>query len=198
MDEKVQKIVADPAADRKPRDLILRAFSKMYLFVVFAIIIVIGALLSPYFLNLRNLTNIITAASITSVLAVGQFFVIVTGGIDLSVGSLAALSTVVSAIVLANHYPDLVAILLTFLTCGTVGLANGALIVYARITPFIAPLAMLSIVEGFSYIIQTGELIQISDTSFTTPFAGSIGPIPAPVMIFLVIMVAAAFVMSNL
>lgn len=198
MDQNVLKSDAIPTADRKFLDRILLAFSKMYLFLVFAIIIGMGAVLSPYFLNLRNLTNIITAASITSVLAVGQFFVIVTGGIDLSVGSLAALSTVVSAIVLANHYPAAVAVLLTFLTCGTVGLANGALIVYARITPFIATLAMLSIVEGFSYIIQTGELIQISDTSFTTPFAGSLGPIPAPVMIFLVIMVAAAFVMSNL
>src|ERR1700719_997606 len=112
MDEKVQKREADPTADRKPRDLILRAFSKMYLFVVFAIIIVIGALVSPYFLAVRNLVNIITAASITSVMAVGQFFVIVTGGIDLSVGSLAAVSTVISAIVLANHYPAAVAILL--------------------------------------------------------------------------------------
>src|ERR1700682_6571933 len=115
MDEKVQKIVADPAADRTSRDVIARAFSKMYLFVVFAIIIVIGALVSPYFLAVRNLVNIITAASITSVLAVGQFFVIVTGGIDLSVGSLAALSTVVSAILLANHQPPAVAIVVTLL-----------------------------------------------------------------------------------
>ena len=57
---------------------------------MFAIILVIGAIVSPYFLTARNLVNIIPAASITSVLAVGQFFVIVTGGIDLSVGSLAA------------------------------------------------------------------------------------------------------------
>jgi len=172
-------------------------FSRMYLFLVFAIIILIGAFLSPYFLKIRNLTNIITAASITSVLAVGQFFVIVTGGIDLSVGSLAALSTVIAAIVLANHYAAVVAILLTILVCGAVGFANGALVVYARITPFIATLAMLSIVEGFSYIIQTGELIQISDADFTSLFSGSVGPIPAPVIIFLVIMTVAAFVMNN-
>ena len=118
MDEKVRKPGANLTADRKPRDLISQAFSKMYLFVVFAIIIVIGALISPYFLAVRNLVNIITAASITSVLAVGQFFVIVTGGIDLSVGSLAALSTVVSAILLANHQPPAVAIVATLLICG--------------------------------------------------------------------------------
>ena len=76
----------NPTDDRKPLERIMQALSKSYLFVVFAIILVIGAIVSPYFLTVRNLVNIITAASITSVLAVGQFLVIVTGGIDLSVG----------------------------------------------------------------------------------------------------------------
>src|SRR5689334_7887771 len=137
MDEKVQQPDAALSADRKPRDVISRALSKMYLFVVFAIIIVIGALVSPYFLSVRNLVNIITAASITSVLAVGQFFVIVTGGIDLSVGSLAALSTVISAILLSNHQSPTVAIVATLLICGGVGFMNGLIVVYAGITPFI-------------------------------------------------------------
>jgi ribose transport system permease protein len=194
----VQNAEITPTADRTQRDRIVAAFSKMYLFVVFAIILVIGAAISPYFLNARNLVNIITAASITSVLAVGQFFVIVTGGIDLSVGSLAALATVVSAILLANHQSAAVASLITLLICGMVGLINGSLVVYAGITPFIATLAMLSIVEGSSYIIQTGELIQISDKGFASFFAGSLGgSIPAPVIIFLVITAIATFVMNN-
>lgn len=187
----------NPTADRKPRERILQALSKSYLFVVFAIILVIGAIVSPYFLTARNLVNIITAASITSVLAVGQFFVIVTGGIDLSVGSLAALSTVVSAILLAKGFPPVVAIIVTLLIAALVGFINGSIVVYGGITPFIATLATLSIIEGTSYIIQTGELIQISNETFVSLFAGSLGPIPAPVIIFLVIMVAAAFVMSN-
>lgn len=193
----VQNAEITPAADRTQRDRIVAALSKMYLFVVFAIILVIGAVISPYFLKERNLVNIITAASITSVLAVGQFFVIVTGGIDLSVGALAAMATVMSAILLANHQLAAVASLITLLICGIVGLINGALVVYAGITPFIATLAMLSIVEGFSYIIQTGELIQISDKGFASFFAGSLGAIPAPVIIFLVITAIAAFVMNN-
>jgi ribose transport system permease protein len=197
MDQKVLSSEPIPSADRKLRDRLLPAFSKMYLFVVFAIIIALGAVVSRFFLTERNLVNIITAASITSVLAVGQFFVIVTGGIDLSVGSLAALSTVVSAILLANHQPAVVAILVTLLICGTVGLVNGLLVVYAGITPFIATLAMLSVVEGSSYIIQTGELIQISDQGFASLFAGSLGPIPSPVIIFVVITAIAAFVMNN-
>ncbi len=197
MDEKVQQPDAARSADRQPREVISRALSKMYLFVVFAIIIIIGGLVSPYFLSVRNLVNIITAASITSVLAVGQFFVIVTGGIDLSVGSLAALATVISAIILSNQQSPALAIVATLLICGGVGFMNGLIVVYAGITPFIATLAMLSIVEGFSYIIQTGELIQISDKNFASLFAGSFGPIPAPVIIFLVIMGVAAFVMNN-
>jgi ribose transport system permease protein len=121
----------------------------------------------------------------------------VTGGIDLSVGSLAALSTVISAILLANQQPPVVAIMATVFICGSIGFINGLVVVYAGITPFIATLAMLSIVEGFSYIIQTGELIQIADKDFASFFAGSLGPIPSPVIIFLVIMAVAAFVMNN-
>src|SRR5438067_5586579 len=129
MPSTVQNAEATPATpDRTQRDRIVAALSKMYLFVVFAIIIVIGAAVSPYFLTARNLVNIITAASITSVLAVGQFFVIVTGGIDLSVGSVAAMSTVVSAILMANHQPAPVAILATLFIGGMVGLINGALV----------------------------------------------------------------------
>ncbi|HEY0789452.1 MAG TPA: ABC transporter permease [Chthoniobacterales bacterium] len=197
MDLPLPKSAAISSDDRKVRDRFLIAFSKMYLFLVFAVIILVGTFVSRFFLTPRNLVNIITAASITSVLAVGQFFVIVTGGIDLSVGSLAALSTVVSAILMANHQSAGVAILLTLLICGAVGLMNGLLVVYAGITPFIATLAMLSIVEGFSYIIQTGELIQIADKGFAALFAGSLGPIPAPVVVFLIITAIAAFVMNN-
>lgn len=197
MDLPLPKPAAIFTADRTLRERFLLAFSKMYLFLVFAIIIIIGALVSPYFLTGRNLSNIITAAAITSVLAVGQFFVIVTGGIDLSVGALAALATVVSAIFLANHQHAAVATFATVLICGAVGFINGLIIVYGGITPFIATLATLSIIEGFSYIIQTGELIQIADKGFASFFAGTLGPIPAPVIIFLVIMAAAAFVMNN-
>ncbi len=197
MDVPLTQSAAVRNADHPLRKRFLVAFSKMYLFVVFAVIIAVGAVVSPYFLTVRNLSNIITATSITSVLAVGQFFVIVTGGIDLSVGALAALSTVVSAILLANHQPAPVAIVATVLICGAVGFLNGVIVVYAGITPFIATLATLSIIEGTSYIIQTGELIQISDQGFASLFAGSLGPIPAPVIIFLVIMAAAAFVMND-
>src|ERR1700740_1257450 len=130
----VQNADITPAADRTQRDRIVAALSKMYLFVVFAIILVIGAVISPDFLKERNLLNIITAASITSVLAVGEFFVIGPGGIARSGGALAALAPVVSAILLANHQLVAVASLITLLICGMVGLINGALVVYAGIT----------------------------------------------------------------
>jgi ribose transport system permease protein len=178
------------------RSTALSLLSQTYLFLVFAFIVLIGAVVSPYFLSVRNVVNIITAGSITSVLAVGQFFVIVTGGIDLSVGSVAALSTVIAAIILGNHEPASVAVAATLVVCSCIGLLNGVLVVYARISAFIVTLAMLSIAQGTSYIIQSGELIQISQKAFVALFAGSVGPIPAPVAIFLVVMAIAAFVMS--
>jgi ribose transport system permease protein len=122
--------------------------------------------------------------------------VIVTRGIDLSVGSVAALATVLIAILLENGQPALLAIALTLAACGFVGLINGLVVVYAGITPFIATLAMLSIARGVAFIIQVGTLIAISNQGFMDAFAGNVLGIPSPVIIFLVVMLVAAFVMQ--
>ena len=75
--------------------------SKSYLIIVLLSIIGIGTSISPFFLTSRNANNVISFSSIIALLAIGQFFVILTGGIDLSVGSILAMSTVISALTLA-------------------------------------------------------------------------------------------------
>ncbi len=174
-----------------------RVLSSSYLFLVMAGILVIGAAVSPFFLTGRNLLNIVTAASITSVLAIGQFFVIVTGGIDLSVGSLVALSTVLIAVLLDHHVPMALAVVAALAACSAAGLINGLVIVYGRITPFIATLAMLSIAEGISYMVQSGTLIQISNDPFVDFFSGTVASIPSPIIIFLAVMIVTYFVFNN-
>lgn len=172
-----------------------RILTKTYLFGVFVAILAFGASSSPYFFTVRNLTNIISTASVTSVLAVGQFFVIVTGGIDLSVGSVTALATVLVAIMLQDKDPGWVTVVVTLGVAGVIGLINGALVVYGRISAFIVTLAMLSIAQGVSYIVQSGQLIQITRSGFIDSFAGYLGPVPIDILIFVAIMVVAAFVM---
>lgn len=172
-----------------------QALTRSYLLLVLLAIVLIGFIASPDFLTVRNATNVISFSAIVAVLAVGQFFVILTGGIDLSVGSTVAFSTVLAALLLRQGQPAGVAVILTLGLCAMVGLLNGLLVVWLRIAPFIATLATLSMVQGLSYIVQSTSLIQIDNATFVTWFSdGSLLGLPNPVLIFLVIMLVAAFV----
>jgi ribose transport system permease protein len=168
---------------------------KSYLILVLLVIIVIGYIASPYFLTVRNATDVISFSAITSVLAVGQFFVIVTGGIDLSVGSIVAFSTVIASLLLKHGMPAAPAAVISLLACAFIGMINGAMVVYLRLAPFIATLATLSAVLGLSYIIQSTSLIQITDNAFINFFSdGHVLGIPSPVAIFLLVMLGGWFV----
>jgi ribose transport system permease protein len=171
-----------------------RLLPRSYLLIVLALTVVVGSIVSDSFLTVFNVKNILITASVVSVLAVGQFFVIVTGGIDLSVGSVVAFATVLTAILLREGFSTGESIPLILLACAAIGSVNGLLVVYAGITPFIATLATLSIVKGFSYIIQSGTLIQIENQSFLNLFNVQVAGIPRPVIIFVVVMLVAALV----
>ncbi len=175
--------------------VVRRILPKSYLILVLMAIIVIGSVVSPDFLSARNASNVVAYSAIIAVLAIGQFFVILTGGIDLSVGSILAMSTVVSALTLKSGIGAGLSVVLTLGICALAGLINGVLVVWFRIPPFIATLAMLSVVKGFSYIIQSTSLIQISDNSFIEVFASGVTlGLRNPVLIFIVVALIAAFV----
>ena len=172
-----------------------RVLPKSYLLLVLITIIVIGYYISEDFLTMRNAENVIAAASIVAVLAVGQFFVVLTGGIDLSVGSTMAMSTVIIALTLQTGMNAGASVAFTLACCAFAGLINGALVVLLRIPPFIATLAMMSAIKGFSYIIQSTSLIQIFDKDFITAFSrGSALAVRNPVVIFVIVAILAALV----
>jgi ribose transport system permease protein len=176
------------------RDAVKKTLGRSYLLVVLGVTVIAGTIASSDFLTVINIKNILITAAVVSVIAVGQFFVIVTGGIDLSVGSVVAFATVIAAILLRDGLPTTAVIVLTLLACAAIGTINGAIVVYGGITPFIVTLASLSIVKGLSYIIQSGTLIQINRTSFINLFNGTVAGIPNSVLIFVVVMLIAAFV----
>ena len=183
-----------PVARDVVRTTLKRVLSKSYLFLVLLAIIVVGHLVSPNFLTVRNASNVVAFSSIIALLAVGQFYVILTGGIDLSVGAVLALSTVVAALLLRAGMDAILASFLTLTACGAVGLCTGLIVVWLGITPFIATLAMMSMAQGFSYIIQSSSLIEIDNDLFITMFSdGRIAGIATPVVIFVVITAVAAF-----
>jgi ribose transport system permease protein len=176
-------------------EAVRRLLPKSYLILVLLAIIIIGTAVSPDFLSVRNANNVIAFSAIVAILAVGQFFVILTGGIDLSVGSILAMSTVVSALTLQTGMSTGLSVAVTLGVCALAGFINGLMVVWLRIPPFIATLAMLSIVKGFSYIIQSTSLIQISDNGFISTFSSGVTlGLRNPVLIFILVTLVAAFV----
>lgn len=114
---------------------------------------------SPVFLTTNNLINIIEQNAITATIALGMTFVIITAGIDLSVGSSAAMTGVVGVELVAHgwHWPP--AMLVAILAGGIVGLGNGLLISYARLAPFIATLGMMTVVRGLTDVYTNAVVV---------------------------------------
>jgi ribose transport system permease protein len=186
-----------PSALTSLRTFVASLGSKGYLLAVGAIVLLVGSALSQHFMTSRNLISVLITASVVSVLAVGQYLVIVTGGIDLSVGAVAAVSSVIAGLALQQGIPWPAALLLALLAAGLIGVFNGLMIVYGGITPFIVTLAMMSIARGVAYMLQTGRQVAIEDQGFLAAFTSGVGPMPAPVMIALLVTIVFAVVMSQ-
>lgn len=191
-----QPATAAPGSAPERRRRSIRVGPQVYLVGVFIAVAVVGSLASPYFLTVRNIENIVVAASVVAVLGVAQFFVVVTRGIDLSVGSIAALATVIAAVLLRQGHGVWFTIAVTLVSCAFCGLVNGVLVVYARITPFVATLAMMSIARGVAFIVQVGTLIVISNQEFLQLFGGRSVGVPNVVLIALAVTLVAAFAMK--
>jgi ribose transport system permease protein len=143
-------------------------------------LLVVGiSLTTPIFLTSRNIGNVLSQTTVISLLALGQLLVIITRGIDLSVGSTIALSSVVGAIVF-QHVQSATLVILAILGVGiAVGAANGLIFVYGRIPhPFIVTLATLSIVRGIALWAAHGTLIPGMPHAVQVLGGGSIGWLP--------------------
>jgi ribose transport system permease protein len=169
--------------------------SRAYIVLALVSVGAVGALMSPYFLTRDNFDNIVLTGAVISVLAVGQFMVIVTAGIDLSVGAVTALATVVVAKLLQVGWGVPTAILATLICCGTFGVLNGLLVVFGRITPFVATLGMLSVAQGVAFLIQNGMLIVIHDDAFKSMLNGSVFGVSSQVVTFVVVTLVFSIVM---
>lgn len=148
------------------------------------------SLLSDRFLLPSNLINILRQASINAIISVGMTMVILTGGIDLSVGSVLALSAVVAADALKSGAPVGLVIIGALLLGGLLGLINGAFISRLHIPPFIATLGMLTVARGLTLIYTQGQPITGLPAAFRTLGTGSLGPVPMPVVIALLVYAA--------
>ncbi len=140
-------------------------------------------ILTPHFLSVANLLNVLEQSAINAIVAVGMTFVIISGGIDLSVGSVLALSGVVLASALHAGVALPAALILALAVGAAAGLANGLLVTRGRLPPFIATLGMMSVARGLALMWAEGRPISGFDETFRVLATGRVLSIPAPVLI---------------
>lgn len=153
------------------------------LLVFILIMVVVLTLLSDRFLTPANLINILRQASINGIISVGMMLVILTAGIDLSVGAILALSVVVTADLMHQGLPPFVAAVLGLGIGGFLGFVNGWLVSRIRVPPFIATLGMMSFARGLALAYTGGKPVTGLDEGFRFLGTGIVGPIPMPVII---------------
>ncbi|MER7678786.1 MULTISPECIES: ABC transporter permease/substrate-binding protein [unclassified Streptomyces] len=160
-------------------------------------LVIAMAALSGDFLTTDNLLNIGVQAAVTAILAFGSTFVIVAAGIDLSVGSVAALSaTVLAWLATSQGVPVWVAVIVSIAAGIAVGLVNGVMIAYGKLPPFIATLAMLSVGRGLSLVISQGSPIAFpSSVSHLGDTLG--GWLPVPVLVMVVMGLITAVILGR-
>jgi ribose transport system permease protein len=144
-------------------------------------------ILTPHFLTVSNLLNVLEQSAINAIVAVGMTFVIISGGIDLSVGSVLALSGVVLASALHAGLSLPLALPLALAVGSACGLINGLLVTRGSLPPFIATLGMMSVARGLALMWAEGRPISGFDESFRVLATGRVLSIPAPVLITLVV-----------
>jgi ribose transport system permease protein len=166
---------------------------------VVVLLVLFGALTlgSDQFLTGDNLANLARQVAIFGIIAVGQLLVILTAGIDLSVGSVLGLAGCVTAELLIHGTPIPLAILGGVAVAVLAGLVNGLLVAYAKLPPFIVTLGMLGIARGVVLVFTNASTIQPLPAAFSDIANGSILGIPNLLWIFAVVAVLAAFVLRR-
>ncbi len=153
------------------------------LILSFLLLCVVLSLLSDRFLTVNNAVNVLRQSTINGIIAVGMTYVILTAGIDLSVGATLALSTVVTANLLQQGIPVLLAVLIGLALGAAVGFLNGLIITKARVPPFVATLGMMTVGRGLALTYTQGRPITGLPEAFRFIGTGSLGPIPMPIVI---------------
>jgi len=177
----------------------LSSLRKYTIILVLLALMGLFSLASPYFLTLRNLTNIITQNTYFIIVAVGLSFVMIGGGIDLSVGYQMSLVGVVTAMLMVVYnYPPWLAIIVGLLLGTLLGLFNGLIITRIRINPLIATLATSVIFQGISYMISQSKTFRNYPETFLFITKGKVFGLSFDIFLTLVIVLAASFVYSEM
>jgi ribose/xylose/arabinose/galactoside ABC-type transport system permease subunit len=176
-------------SDRPRLDVrsIVQRFGLLFVFLLLCLVL---ASLSDRFLQFSNLVNILRQASINGIVSIGMTLVILIGGIDLSVGSILALSAVIGADLVKSGLPTMLALPAALLVGTSLGAVNGIIITRGRIPPFIATLGMLTVARGLTLMYTQGQPVTGLPDDFRYIGAGVLAGIPMPIIAFGIALIA--------
>jgi ribose transport system permease protein len=164
---------------------------------VLVVICVLFAFLTPNFLTQNNMVNVVRQASINIVLAAGMTFVILTGGIDLAVGSVLGFTAVIAVVVSLIPGLDWAAVPIALLAGTLVGVLTGMTVAYVGLPPFIVTLGTYTAIRGAAYLAAGGTTVINSKLGFAWIGNGYVGPVPWLVIIALLTIAVSAFILHS-
>ncbi len=171
--------------------------AKYQIFIAFVIISIVLSVATPNFFSVQNMVIVLRQISINGILAVGVTFVIIAGGIDLSLGSVIALTGVVAAIFAhPGAYPLIVSLCLALLTGIVIGTINGLTITKGKVAPFIVTLGMMTIARGLALLLSNGRPVSNLSKSFNFIGGGDIFNVPVPIIIFVIVIILASVTLN--
>lgn len=175
-----------------------RILSKYGIYIAFLILFAVLSVASPVFLTATNIINIFRQISVIGIIAVGMTYVIITGGIDLSVGAVVALSAVITTSMVRTEstFPIWTAILCGLLAGLACGAFSGFFIAKMQVQEFIATLATMTITRGICYVYTNGRPITGLKPEYKFIGTGSIGIFPVPVIIYLAVVAVGIFFLN--
>src|SRR5580700_10307118 len=164
---------------------------------VLILICILFSVLTPNFLHENNIVNVVRQASINIVLAAGMTFVILTGGIDLAVGSVLGLTAVIAVVVSLVPQLSWAAVPAALLAGLVIGVLTGAIVAYMGLPPFIVTLGTYTAIRGAAYLAAGGTTVINSNIDFAWIGNGYFGPIPWLVILALITIVVSAFILQG-
>jgi len=164
--------------------------------IALVVLVIVMSFATPAFLTQSNLMSVLRQSAVYVIMGLGMSFVIMTGGIDLSQGSLLALVGVVSAYIVENNGSILLAVIAGIIAGALVGLANGVVVSCLKIPPFIMTLATMYLCRGLTLVITQASPIALTNASFKWIGGGTLIGIPVPVIIFIIAAAIGQYVLS--
>ncbi len=171
--------------------------SKYGIFIAFICICIVLSFATPYFFTAQNILIVLRQVSINGILAIGVTFVIIAGGIDLSLGSVVALTGVVAAsFAHPGAYALIVPIALGLLTGVVIGGVNGLSITMGKVAPFIVTLGMMTIARGLALVLSDGRPVTNLSAGFNFIGGGDVLRVPVPILLFILVIVVSAVILN--